>query len=281
MNLKRKLQIGKMNYDTFENKKSLIENLIDQGKLTDELGNFIMRKFKSFECNVKVFLSYSSKDREIVSIINEGLKNLGLMSFMAHEDIQPSEEWQGRILSELKAHDIFIPVLTKNFFDSEWTNQETGAAVTQSSFIIPISIAFDNEDWETPRGFIGKYQSLKIRIKSQDYRINLENVSAQIQNEICQIMIKKDSFKERLRNCFVNSLVNSNSYAESNAKVDLIKMLEPFNVKQLRIISFGYLLNDQIRNANSLASKIETLMNDNTNILDTKTKSIMSLIEKN
>lgn len=63
------------------------------------------------------------------------LNHYGLDVFLAHEDIEPTEEWQTRILSELKRASVFLPLLTDKFITSKWTAQECGIAVARGTFI--------------------------------------------------------------------------------------------------------------------------------------------------
>ena len=51
----------------------------------------------SEERPIRVFLSYSNIDRSLVGEIKEKLEFSGIESFLAHEDIEPSEEWKEEI----------------------------------------------------------------------------------------------------------------------------------------------------------------------------------------
>jgi hypothetical protein len=64
---------------------------------------------------LRVFLSYHSSDKSLAGEIKHHLNGYGLDAFLAHEDIQPTEKWQTRILAELKRTDVFLPLLTENF----------------------------------------------------------------------------------------------------------------------------------------------------------------------
>ena len=86
---------------------------------------------------IRVFLSYSSHDKELAGQVKKELESRGLEAFLAHEDIEPTQEWEGVILENLKACDVFIPLLSENFKESEWTDQETGVAVSEEKLIIP------------------------------------------------------------------------------------------------------------------------------------------------
>lgn len=106
----------------------------------------------------KVFISYSTKDKEIAGKLKKILEKHKTPSFLAHEDIKVSREWEDKILAEITSCSIFICLLSKNFLDSTYCIQETGiAASLKNVCIIPLSI-----DGEIPVGFIDRYQSTKI-----------------------------------------------------------------------------------------------------------------------
>jgi len=77
----------------------------------------------------KVFLSYSSKDRVIARKIKRGLNTFGVATFLAHDDLTPTVEWEEEILCALRECDAFLPILTENYPTSSWTDQEVGVAV--------------------------------------------------------------------------------------------------------------------------------------------------------
>lgn len=105
---------------------------------------------------LRVFLSYSSRDSLLCGQLKVALDHLGFQVFLAHEDINPSEKWQSRILEELRRADIFIPVLTRNFPRSDWTDQESGIAIEIGrAKILPLNIHLN------PYGFLAKFQALK------------------------------------------------------------------------------------------------------------------------
>jgi len=63
---------------------------------------------------LKVFLSYHHNARNTASRLKDSLDVLGVDAFLAHEDLEPSVEWQKEILRALKYCDVFIPVLTRS-----------------------------------------------------------------------------------------------------------------------------------------------------------------------
>lgn len=107
---------------------------------------------------IPAFLSYSTRDRQIAAEVKGVLAELGVDAFMAHDDIQVSQEWRDRILSELRVAKIFVPLLSVAFRQSDWTSQEVGVAVARRSvLIIPASL-----DDTVPYGFIGAFKSRRL-----------------------------------------------------------------------------------------------------------------------
>ena len=125
--------------------KYLLENKENMRKsfewVTDEQFDYIKQNFNDLECNLKTFISYSNKDKEIAAFIKIVLSNLCIDSFMAHEDISPSQEWEVEIVNQLNSYNIFVPVITQNFKESDWTSQDSGAAFIRNVHIVPVSVS--------------------------------------------------------------------------------------------------------------------------------------------
>ncbi len=104
--------------------------------------------------NMKAFISYSTADKEKGAEVKNVLDKLGIESFLAHDDIRVSEEWERRILKELNECQLFIPLLSNNFKESDWCGQEAGIIANRRNVaIIPFSLNGTN-----PYGFISKFQ---------------------------------------------------------------------------------------------------------------------------
>ena len=101
-----------------------------------------------------IFLSHKAEVKDKVQVLKEGLEEYGVEAFVADSDIDPGTEWQEEILGALEDMDAFVPVLTEDFSDSPWTDQEVGYAIARGVPIIPLRLGVD------PYGFMGKYQGL-------------------------------------------------------------------------------------------------------------------------
>lgn len=72
-----------------------------------------------------VFISHANKDKEeFVSKLNDSLKNLGISIFYDTETLEWGDNWKQKILEGTKKAEFAIIVISKNFFDREWTEKE-------------------------------------------------------------------------------------------------------------------------------------------------------------
>ncbi len=102
----------------------------------------------------RLFISHISKDKHRATRLKECLKPYAINGFVAHEDIQPTLEWQMEIERALNSMDAFIAIHTPGFSNSFWTQQEIGFAVGRGVKIISFKMG------EDPTGFISKRQAL-------------------------------------------------------------------------------------------------------------------------
>lgn len=103
---------------------------------------------------MRAFISYSVVEKRIGGAVKKALEAFAVESFLAHEDIQVSEEWKARILQELREVDVFVAVLSANFKASEWCSQELGFIVSRPEvLVVPLRI-----DGTNPYGFISNLQ---------------------------------------------------------------------------------------------------------------------------
>lgn len=104
------------------------------------------------------FISYSNEDRRRAAEVKTALAMLGVNSFMAHDDIDISEEWRERILEELGRMQVFVPLLSAAFKSSAWASQEVGFAISRPDVLIIPALL----DHTIPYGFMAKWQGVLL-----------------------------------------------------------------------------------------------------------------------
>ena len=203
---------------------------------------------------IRIFLSYSNKDKNLSGELKEKLENQGIKSFLAHEDIEPSKEWEEEIIRNLKECDIFIPIINENFKESEWTDQESGFAFSVGKLIIPIDIGL------VPYGFIGRYQALK-------YDGNINHACDEIMDTIL-----KSPNSDKFKDFFIKRLVDSEHFREANPRAKALKGIESFTENQINEIISGYVNNYEIRGGNESRPFVYSLYKKYSDVIDPELK---------
>jgi hypothetical protein len=79
----------------------------------------------------RVFLSYSSKDRETVSAIATAYAAAGVEHFFDRTSLKSGEEWSPRLRREIDRADLFHLCWSKAAATSEWVEKEAEHALTR------------------------------------------------------------------------------------------------------------------------------------------------------
>jgi len=77
----------------------------------------------------RVFISHLASIKTKAKNLKSALADYSIISFVAHEDIEPTKEWQTEIEIGLSTMDALIALLTPGFKESNWTDQEVGVAI--------------------------------------------------------------------------------------------------------------------------------------------------------
>jgi hypothetical protein len=102
----------------------------------------------------RLFLSHVSKFKAEVAELEDALAMRGVAAFVAHEAIKPSLEWQKEIELALRSMDALAALITPDFHESDWTDQEIGWAFGRGLLVLPVRLGCD------PYGFAGKVQGV-------------------------------------------------------------------------------------------------------------------------
>lgn len=92
----------------------------------------------------RIFFSYTAKDSAYAELLADLLKEKGFDTW-TDANLTEGEEWSSRMLAALKKSDLFIPLVSKEFFESSYALMELGAAYSLDKRIIPILTSGDVE----------------------------------------------------------------------------------------------------------------------------------------
>jgi len=204
---------------------------------------------------IRAFLSYSTKDKDLAGRIQRNLAYYGIKAFLAHEDIRPSSKWQRTILSNLQRCEVFIPVLTKRFARSAWTDQEAGFAMCRRVPIIPVAVD------AIPYGFLNAYQAAKLDPDHMDAGIR----------RIVLAVCRRKRFRSRVLNGVVATFANSESFEQGRMNAQTLVEFDGYSPKQLKAIFDAFVDNYENRNSFGAQRVIRRLLTAHASDVSTAT----------
>lgn len=98
----------------------------------------------------RLFISHTHQHRERAARLRNHLRTWGVHCFVAHDDIKPTDEWEHEIQIALGTCHALCALMTSDFVESKWCDQEIGCAVARAILVVPLKLGAD------PHGFIGK-----------------------------------------------------------------------------------------------------------------------------
>lgn len=182
--------------------KSLKENNLDKLKVRRQ--EMKMDEEKHLEQlwgpgAIRVFISHVSQCKNDAMTTKDALEALGIASFVAHNDIEPTKEWQTEIVRALSSMGLFIALLTKGFKESDWTDQEVGFALATEVPILPVHRG------KVPYGFIGKYQAFKWSGPS----------ASSVATETFKTALNSDELNSDAKDAFIAAVSGAKSTAQA------------------------------------------------------------------
>jgi hypothetical protein len=89
--------------------------------------------------------------------VANALARYGVAAFVAHDAIRATKQWEREIVRALRTCDALCAVLTADFSESLWCDQEVGFVLGRGQLVIPLRVDTN------PYGFIGGVQGVPVR----------------------------------------------------------------------------------------------------------------------
>lgn len=159
----------------------------------------------------RLFLSHSSVIKAQAHLLKEELLNFHVSGFVAHEDIEPTAEWEREIEIALETMDGLAALLSVDFPTSRWCDQEVGFAIGRRRLVIPVRLGVD------PHGFLGKYQGLQ----------GLGRTEPQVADELFGILLRREATRARMAAVLVEQFTSSASFQAAKDTMSLIERVPP------------------------------------------------------
>ena len=172
----------------------------------------------------RVFLSHKAEEQKRAGELSDQLRAYGCTAFVAHTSIHPTKEWQDEIENALSTMDAFVALMTPNFHDSLWTDQEVGYALGRSVPVICVKLGMD------PYGFIGKFQALKCDWHACAF-------------ELVKLLVKQP----RMVDSFIAAVRECPSFDRGNDLAKVLPAIDKLSANQASALRDAYATNGKVR----------------------------------
>lgn len=194
---------------------------------------------------LKLFLSHISTYKTAISSLKDELRIYGVSGFVAHEDIEPTKEWENEIFLALNSANALAAFLTPDFHESKWTDQEVGIALGRGMLVIPVGLGID------PYGFMAGKQAMPGSFE------NIEKLTTDLIN----ILLKYNSTSEPMHASLIVSFEKAMSFANAMKVSQIIIRTNSFTQGQLGRIQKACENNSQVAKAFGVPERIEAYLN--------------------
>lgn len=129
-------------------------------------------------------------------------------AFVAHTTIEPTHEWEKVIETALSSCNALTALVTENFVESKWCDQEVGYCVARQVPIVPIKLGAD------PHGFIAKYQAATVAAPG---------TAPWVADAIFRALTRHPASRDRMALPVVRRYAESTSFDGARANFDLLR----------------------------------------------------------
>lgn len=182
---------------------------------------------------LRLFLSHVSKHKVLVSKLKEELALRGVDAFVAHEDIEPSLEWQKEIELGLRSMNALAALITPDFHESSWTDQEVGWALGRAVPVFSVRLPKD------PYGFMGKIQGIPGTLEKP----------AELATSLVKAMLINPTTHTDMRRSLLTAFAEAPSFAAARVLCSQIVELTDFSDDEKSILQKACVENSQVANA--------------------------------
>jgi hypothetical protein len=193
---------------------------------------------------LRVFVSHLATQRGVAANLQQACLRFGISCFVAHNDIEPTAEWQREIETALATCEGMVALLHRGFHASNWTDQEVGYAMGRG---VPVFTVCAGQD---PYGFIGRFQAFQGTDKS----------SPRLARELFDAYRRNRQTQRRMSEVVVGLFEQSNSFAEATARVGYLEDLEHWEPSYAARLRSALRANNQISRAWGVPDRLNALM---------------------
>ena len=192
----------------------------------------------------RLFITHVATRKIEAHELKRHLEPFYVSCFVAHDDIEPTREWEDEIEEALRTMDALAALLSPDFHASSWTDQEVGFAIGTGRLVLPLRAGLD------PYGFIAKYQGYQIP----------EGAYPPIAQDILKILARHGRTALTLARALVTRLEKSSSWEMAKSSMTLLEECAVIDEELLKRIEAAPGSNAQVRDAWTVPERIASLI---------------------
>ena len=196
------------------------------------------------EGKLRVFLSHLTAKREQAANIQKALDSYGMSAFVAHNDIQPTIEWQLEIETALSTCDLLVALIHPKFIESKWCDQEVGYALGRGIPVFTVRCGAD------PYGFVSRFQGFNGNSKDE----------FQIAKELFEAATAHKKLQDKMASVLIDLFVNSGSFTNAMSRVAYLEQLTVWDESFSDRLKKAVKINDQISGSWGVPERVAKLI---------------------
>jgi hypothetical protein len=213
-------------------------NTAEQPQQTDDAPSFWKTGF------FRLFVSHTHSNKLSAHNLKTAVGKYGIAAFVAHDDIEPTKEWQLEIERALRTSDALAAIITPDFVDSRWCDQEVGFAFGRGKLVIPLCKE------TAPHGFLGKYQGFPAK--------GLQ--APEVAEQLFQILLSHSLTSGRMADALVENMAQAGSFQAARDAMPLLERLPKLTPTQVARLMQSVTDNDQVAKAIRVPERISALI---------------------
>jgi len=158
----------------------------------------------------RLFISHTHENAPFATGMKRYLGKYRFECFVAHSDITPSEKWMEVIQAALLSSHALAALVTPDFRESQWCDQEIGFALARSMLVVPLM-----RD-APPHGFLSEFQAIKLKDQTPSQTAALS---------VFDILAKHKETRDRMAGPIVRRYTTSDSFEKTREAFALLKRI--------------------------------------------------------
>jgi hypothetical protein len=196
------------------------------------------------EGKLRVFISHLTSHRVQAGSLKASLSGLGMSGFVAHDDINPTVEWQTCIESALASCDLLVALIHPSFHESRWCDQEIGFALGRGIPVFSVRCGAD------PHGFVSRFQAFNGNGKSE----------AVLAAELFAGARGHKQLQQKMADIVMNLFVASGTYATAKQRIAYLEGLTTWDSTYTERLKKATAENPQIKGAWGVPDQVQALI---------------------